>query len=361
MKRNSNIASNIDRAVPNAQPLPFGFVESAVTPLAPPKGMFTYDIDYSKFTGAKFAPVVEPPPPSQPPAFTSYPHSPTWTLEQNPEYLGGWCYTSSCSTSEASKLAEKSRMSTLATPPEITPVWDAQAGEYSYPNVPGMVQMKPGISYCVQLDGKPEESLFVAALQTRDSLLQYPDGPEAVQLLDRLSDRVWGNPEQGIPPLYAIPGLERNDRSTIPDMTSNARYTGSFSIGSTFEKGHGPGKFVPAHQSNLEPALDLINELMIDLNRYYRLVAKMCLPKREYDLLDFHGIDNNQFSLGGLSTSAISVQVNSSFLINLRNLIKHIGAIQGKWHVDGSDCLTVPTLFLLFLRLPKGLEFNYIP
>lgn len=246
-------------------------------------------------------------------------------------------------------------MNTLVTPPEALPILDPLTNSYKFPEIPGMVEITPGISYSVQLDGKPDESLFVAALQTKETLLQHPEGQEAVELLEKLSERVWGNVKKGIPPLYTIEGLKRNDRSAgRPDPNGDARYTGSFSLGTTVEKGHALGKNVPAQQPNDSLTLDIFQGLMLEVGRLYRLFSKRCLPKWEYDLIDFQAILNNLFSLGGLAPSAISLQLNVSSVTNLTNLIKHIGVLQGQWHNDGGDSIVIPTLFLLFLRLPEG-------
>ncbi|KIK52401.1 hypothetical protein GYMLUDRAFT_265430 [Collybiopsis luxurians FD-317 M1] len=333
----------------------FGFVEQDVSPLAPSPSLFTYNIHYEQYNGLQFAKMLEPPPPVAAPAPASYPLSPKWSLLQNPQYLNGWCYASDSSTKDAAKIQEQARMSTLTTPPEILPIWDPMTASYRFRDIPGMVKMTPGISFEVHLDGDASNSLFVAALQTPKTLLDYPEGKEAVALLESLSHRVWGNPKENLPPLYAIEGLERNDRNDKNKVREgDDLYTGSFSLGTTVEKGHAMGKVVPAHQPNHQLGLDILHQTLLDLGRLYRLMAKICLPRREFDLIDFHAIENNLFSLGGLAPSAISVQLNSSWATNLQTLISQIGALQGQWHVDHSDDITIPTLFILFLRLPKG-------
>ncbi|KAE9399999.1 hypothetical protein BT96DRAFT_673281 [Gymnopus androsaceus JB14] len=360
-----NLRRHLDRPIPSTPILalpsksssrPFGFVASEIEPLAPPSSIFIYeDIDYEKYK--QYLPLEKliPPPAATPPAYTSYPLSPIWTLEKNPAYLSGWCYTSDCSTSQSSLLLEKSRMNTLATPPQIVPIWNPETKSFDFPEVPGMVQMVPGVSYSVKLDGNPNESLFAASVQTKETLLRYPGiGDEAVALLESLTYRVWGDADKGIPPLYANNGLQRNQRSVHPDPKSEARLTGSFSLAGTLENGYAAGRTVPANQSTYKEGLEQRSQALMEMGRLYRLIAKICLPKNEYDLIDAHAIDNNTFGIGGLAPSPISVQMNVSFLKNLESLIEHIGALQGKWHVDQLDCLTIPTLFLLFLRLPEG-------
>ncbi|KAF5373223.1 hypothetical protein D9757_010568 [Collybiopsis confluens] len=361
-----NLRRNLDRPIPNdaqrARPastvsLPFGFNESEVISLPPPASLFSYRNPLNMFEPDVLPSVIEPTPAKPSDNNHTYPQSPTWTLKHSQAYITGICYTSPSSTSYNSKFIEKRRMYMLTTPAEATPVWDEAEQAYNFPDIPGMVKMIPGISYAVELDGDTRESLFVAAVQTETSLNKYGSlGVEAVTLLHQLSSHVWGDPENKTPPLYAIEGLERNDRygAPTPNSGSDARYTGSFSLGATVEKGHAQGKVVPARQPNHTVGINISHQTMLKVGRLYRLLAKLCLPKREYDLIDFHGIDNNLFSLGGLGPSGISVQLNTSFVTNAKNLIDHIGALQGKWHIDGSDDITIPTLFLLFLRLPKG-------
>ncbi|THU84598.1 hypothetical protein K435DRAFT_870102 [Dendrothele bispora CBS 962.96] len=242
--------------------LPHGFVEDEVQAVKPPTDLFEYrdtDKDYDCFhdTELEFPPELIPAPPLSPPPFFSYPQSPTWTLRKSSQLLGGCYYSASAPIDLPSKLLEKSRMNTITTPPQILPVWDSEKLLYSFPEVPGMVKMIPGAVFCVDLNGTDDCPLFVGSVQTKESLSRYGTvGNKAVELLEKLQKLAWGDPKTKTPPIYAIEGLRQNDRSKA-GPSGDCLYTGSMSLASMVEKGHGTGKVVPALQPTHEIGISL--------------------------------------------------------------------------------------------------------
>jgi hypothetical protein len=341
-------------------PLSFGF-DSKIEALAPPAGFFQYCVNAEtrSLYRDKLPLNLEPSPPENPPAGVSYPLSQVWKLRESNEHLTGYCYSCPASENLKDRASERDRMLRLATPQGAIPRWSEDSNSYNLPQIPGMVQMIPGVSYCVDLQGDPEDSIFVAACHTAESLrLHGEEGMEAVQILESLRKIVWGDLKSGKRPLYALEGLKVNDRSAR--ASTSAPYTGSFSLGSTLEKGFAVGKQVPAVQPTYHEIVETLNTLHLHIGRLYRLISKFSLSKRERDLMDFYAISNNLFSLGGLGPAPLSIQMNSSFVTNVQDLIKHIGAVQGRWHTDQLDHVVFLTMFVLFVRLPKGKIYTYL-
>lgn len=274
---------------------------------------------------------------------------------------------SDLSTKQRDKDVEHLRMLHLNMPPGVHPQWNAGTQRFDASPIPGMVEMQAGVPYAVHLNGNENHLLTVGCLQTRDSLSRYPERDKISGVLDQLEVIIWGRPPQGsdpgIPPLYTMEGLERNDRSAKlarPDKEGEGpNYTGSSNLAGTVEKGHGQGKVVPAVQVSYDVARRQISRCLALLSKLYRLVMPYCLSAMEMQLMDFHSIDNNIFTFGGLDPSGTGVQMNVSNSFNGGDLIAQIGSIQGSWHPDSSDDPTRPTMFVLFLRIPAG-ELKYV-
>jgi hypothetical protein len=52
------------------------------------------------------------------------------------------------------------------------------------------------------------------------------------------------------------------------------------------------------------------------LHRLYRLIIPLCISRFEWDMMEFHGYENNVVTFGGLEPGPTSCQTNSSSSAN---------------------------------------------
>ena len=177
-----------------------------------------------------------------------------------------------------------------------------------------MTQMEAGIPYVEYINGDPQRPISVGCLQTLESLSEYPDFPEINALVEELRLWTWGRPATDdlprIIPVYEHKGLKRNDRSAQPGPNS---HDGSYNIASVNSKGIGQGIFMPAVQAFTRPALESFSNINSILHKLYRKIVPKCVHEEEYKVTEFHAIDNNIFSFGGLDQCATTCQMHVSY------------------------------------------------
>ncbi|KAK1222943.1 hypothetical protein PQX77_014220 [Marasmius sp. AFHP31] len=248
----------------------------------------------------------------------------------------------------------------IILPPDAYPEdgdYDFCTGRYRAKPIQGITPLVPGVPVCVDLHGRHEDSVTIAALFNLECLECYPEYPQIHSCLMKLWDITWaqnnGEPVKDGIPVYAMPGLQRNMRSGEPKP--ERPYDGSSSHASTRLEGNGRGFGVPASQSDISTSKEIRLLFLKSLNELYQLIAPLALSKEEYLVTTFRAVDLNVYSFGGLfPTGLTSVQLNNSSANAGGNLMEFIGAIQGAFHVDFHDDRCRWTMLVIFIRLPKG-------
>lgn len=312
---------------------------------------------------------LDPPPHAAPPPKPySYPKSPHWELQEDLTYASSVCYAADVSSNYAELCQKVQEQSSLTTPPGVDPTFDSERKIYVDGIPEGMVKMAAGIPMRIDIDGGENGSKTYACYHTLASVeAMYPDiFPEVKTLAEELRlycfGRVPSGPEadDGVRPLYTYEFLRQNLRSKDAGKTTRVgaglsnNYNGSYSLASTVEEGSALGTLVPALQVGYDKARNQIKKVLSILQRLYELLGPCSMSKFEWDTIQFHLDDNNVFSFSGLKHGGVAVQVNISCGLSGGNLIREIGRLQGTWHVDGKDAITILTMFVLVLRLPPS-------
>jgi len=218
-----------------------------------------------------------------------------------------------------------------------------------------MTRMELGIPYVDYINGDPNRPVSIGCVHTLESLSIYSDFSEINQLAEELRLWSWGRAAADglseIIPVYEHKGLKRNDRSAQPGPNS---HDGSYNIASVNSKGVGQGIFMPAVQAFTCPALESFSNINSILHKLYRKIVPKCIHEEAYKVTEFHAIDNNILSFGGLEPGATSCQMNVSSSFNGGNLVENIGRSQGSWHPDNQDDPTRVTLLTMLFWLPPG-------
>lgn len=347
-----------------ADRLPFGLHLGEVAPQAPPPGEFLWSQEnlFRRELDVDLPEELSPFPSAEPPPGFTFPQSPIWTRRRDHRYSCGVHYSADWSSDVYALRAESDHILRIVTPPGVSATWDESRSCFVTHDIAGAVRLIPGIPFAQYVDGDPNSCLTVACLQTLQSLSVFPQYPEIEKLVLELMLYTYGREPDDedpthIPAIYTFSCLKRNDRSSQPNDDS---YTGSYNLAATVEKGDGLGTFVPAVQAGFPEARQHISIVLTILHKLYRLIMPHCLTKEEMDLIDFHSRYNNTFSFGGLEPGPTAVQMNVSSSFSGEDLLKMLGIIQGSWHFDKSDDKTRPTLFIICLRLPKGISAIYL-
>lgn len=291
-----------------------------------------------------------------PEGFT-YPQAPIYRLNEDfdPRFTRGYFMSADFNTCDAPALKE--HILSVRTPPNVIPErFDALTQRFVTNPLQGMSQMIKGMTYVHHVDGDPHKGLTVAALHTVQTVKQLsPNGARVESSLNRLHESLFGraptSDDQGLIPLYELEGLKPNDRSANPISGS---YDGSYNLASTLVKGRGRGIFAPAVTSASDYAVERIAEVNVLVHSVFRDVIEITVMKEELAVLDFHAIDNNIISAGGMEPANTSIQMNVSSQCTGGELSLSIGDIQGTWHVDQGDCPARLTMFICFYKLAKG-------
>jgi hypothetical protein len=288
---------------------------------------------------------LQPLPAATPPRGRSYPQSPTWNYTEDHQYQS--CFVYSTAYHLHNIMAHHAQLSVTDTPPNMVPKKDGD--RYITNEVPGLVQMVPGIPFVYYIDGDSDAAHTVACLHTLESLRPYPCFARVLNLSVQLAKLSWGCKAHDTTPeimqISRLPGLKRNDQSKKVSSDS-ASSDGSYSLANTVLEGEGQGTVLPAVQVDTREARMQIGSVLKCLNDLYRLIMPLCVSKFEFEIGDFHSDINNVMSFSGLMPNGTSCQLNSSSLG--KTLLEMIGA-QGSWHTDSKDDLTRLTLFVLLL------------
>ncbi|KAH7905382.1 hypothetical protein BJ138DRAFT_1118520 [Hygrophoropsis aurantiaca] len=334
----------------------FGVQAGSTQPIPPPSN----PADWNVYTDTLISTLPPPkiteliPPPCEPAKGEwEYPQAPSFTLEEDARFRRGFVYAHDYHSSSAA--THKDRLVRICTPPELTHVEFINHQAHVQP-VPGMLEMEAGIPYVAFVNGDKRKAVTVGCVQTLHSLDQYAEGAPVRNLAQILQALSWGtstrgNSEEKIIPVYATPGLLRNDRSSEPRSGS---YEGSYNLASTVMKGNGRGILRPALQVSTPEAKSQFTDILTTLHKLYQLIVPLSISKEEWDVFEHVMKDNNVFSFGGLDPGPVGCQLNISECRSGGELIAAIGNVQGSWHVDIGDEPVTFTMVTMLLRIPPG-------
>ena len=275
------------------------------------------------------------------------------------EYRVGRVFTSSLSTQTHKLQEEKYRSTHLTTHANTFSTWDEDKERFERLPVPGSIEGIMGCCYEVELDNDPKRRFTVAGFHTLSTLKDFPEFPQIQTKVDQLVLQLYGRKgtenEEALAPLFALPHWKENDRSIIDKGTRKLYpYDGSYNLSTTIEKNTGQGLVVPALQIAYPEAAKRIGITVTLVTELHNLIAPMMWSKFENEIQDYILQDNNTFTAGKFRPGPIAMQMNVSSGRNGGSLARWIGIIQGEWHCDCGDACTHGTIFMLFLRLPKG-------
>jgi hypothetical protein len=109
-------------------------------------------------------------------------------------------------------------------------------------------------------------------------------------------------------------GPKKNQSSKSNHPESN---DGSYNLRSTILEGNGIGIAQPAMQSVTDEAVDRVEDLTKIFSQLYRLVVPTIVSKEEWDVTDFHAIDNNRVkhSRRIRANSRVNLRLSFDFLM----------------------------------------------
>ncbi|KAL0057498.1 hypothetical protein AAF712_015860 [Marasmius tenuissimus] len=303
--------------------------------------------------------LLEPEEIQQPlPAKFTYPLGRTFHLRDNLEYRCGCSYNASYNVPD-DKSSEWDYLAQITTPPGTAPTqYNPDTQKYETRPIEGMVQLVPGIPFCVDLDGDQTQSITVSTLIDDRVLHEYsatwPDAKKAVEVLDELEEVTWATyPEGGekLPAIYELEGLKPNMRSS----KKPGKLDCSSSHASSPLEGNGKRWGVPMIQADSPDAITVRARILGLLSQLYWLVAPFALSLFEFDITTFRNLDLNIFSFGGiLPTRLTGMQTNGSSGWTGGDLRSFIGLLQGSWHVDVKDDPCRWTMLVIQLWMPPG-------
>jgi hypothetical protein len=325
-----------------------------------PANQFCWDIETEDEAFRHLATTLSPEPSQNPPEGWTYPQAPIFKLNDviDRRFRHGRRYASSYDTTTGPLL--RARLCNITTPPNAAATLNYVERQPVTRAIPGMTRMVAGVPFVQLVNGDPDKIITIGCLQTLRSLDNYAEGVQIRALIKRLQMYTWGCPsvkgKESIPAIFTLPGMTRNDRSGKARPGSNE---GSYNLASTILKGHGTGILVPATQASHPQAVEIIGNVLKTIHELYRLIMPLCISREEWDVMEFHQIDNNTFSFAGLDPGPIGCQMNVSEGRNGQDLTTSLGDVQGSWHVDFGDDPMTFTLMVLLFRLPPGKSSSY--
>ncbi|KAJ7328875.1 hypothetical protein DFH08DRAFT_815631 [Mycena albidolilacea] len=373
----------------------FGMPLKGVFPREPPLDLFVWRPEDMSQAGKPEADKLVPAPAAPKPEVGCYPQAPEYVLnsELDRSYRRGWRYAAPYLTSH--EAHERENMYDIRMPPKVAPTqFDVHACKFVAEPIPGMVKLPLGIPLVHHVNGDPKRPVTIVCAHSLDTVLQYKEGPQIHALIPRLMELTWGREKSdidpGVPTIFALPGMQTNLRSK--HVSAAVEGDGSYNLASTHGEGEGRGHFAPAVQTDVPPAGDIIKEVLQILHQLYRLIMPLCISHFEWDLMEFHGYENNVLAFGGLEPGPTSCQHNvsspanvfdidlnglkasepspsseepqPSWIIDLEAFLRDVfrksagldTAIgpQGSPHGDPQDDAFWHTLFAVTFRLPQG-------
>ncbi|KAJ7603665.1 hypothetical protein DFH06DRAFT_1350016 [Mycena polygramma] len=298
---------------------------AGVIAVEPPLHLFVWPADRLSRAGKPEADVLIPAPPAPRPVFGCYPQAPEYVLnaELDRSYRRGWRYAAPFHT--FNRAQDKQNMLEIQMPPNISPTYfDQDTCSFVADPIPGMVRLPLGIPLVHHIDGNPKHAVTAVCAHSMQTLSEYPEAKEIQQLVPRLIQLTWGTSDSGdnpgVPGIFELDGMQRNLRSKHVDPDKLAPGDGSFNLASTHGEGEGHGHFAPAVQTNTPAAAAIIKEVLQIIHRLYRLIMPLCVSRFEWDMMEFHGYENNVVAFGGIDPGPTSCQLNSSGAANVFDL-----------------------------------------
>ena len=301
---------------------------------------------------------LAPPSPKTPPVGLYYPIAPIYKLNNAPDdrFRRRYRYATKYDPNQASHLSRL--YANVISPPHMSIDPSVISGSHSaLPQIPGMIQMTPGIPYAVEIGGDPKKLVTVGCVHTLQSLESYPDECKAVQgLADELQILTWGSKDpNGCQAIYKLPSFKRNDRSAKPSSSNlEPSFEGSYNLANTVVKGQGSGTFAPAVQSDTPQARSQLRRVLTILHQLYNILLPLSVSREEWEILSYVMAENNVFTFGGGGIGPTGCQLNVSCASLGEQLKDNIGIEQGSWHVDRGDDPLTHSLIVRLQRIPPG-------
>ncbi|KAJ6530962.1 hypothetical protein DFH09DRAFT_1183773, partial [Mycena vulgaris] len=188
---------------------------------------------------------IVPAPAAIPPVGYVYPQAPEYTCNETVDqrWTSGFAYTTLFTPSTKGLL--RSRLLQTKTPPNVVP--RLYEGKIVVDLIAGMIQMPGSIPFVQHTEGNPDEAVTLACAHSLASIRAlYPGITDEVENLSiQLRDATFGREGKDgqLPmiPIYAIPGLKRNDRSVDAKDLPPGSFNGSYNLASTKGEGEGAG------------------------------------------------------------------------------------------------------------------------
>lgn len=292
----------------------------------------------------------------EPPKGFAYPEAQTYIVQKDHRFQRGYVALANFDSSTKKEIMDRQLRLTTA-PGTTNPPY--RNGSFEPEPIACALQAYPGLPMAHTIDGDPQNIVTFFACHTLKSL-EKSLKPEIYTSFESamvdLACETWGCPETATrrarPPFFTHKGLKRNGRS--PQNLPPGSHDGSYNLASTVGKGEGQGCVMPAFQIDTAEGTAQINRILQHLSFLGDIILRATLSRFEYEVTQFHSIDNNVFGFGGLRPYATGCQANVSS--STRNLAEAIGEGQGSWHPDKNDDYTRLTVAILLLRLPPGKE-----
>lgn len=297
-----------------------------------------------------------PPPPDAPPEGWYYPIAPSYKLNTAPDdrFRRRYRYSASYNPNDASNLHDL-YVKVKSHPKVSVNRQENHNNSMEFLQIPGMVQMVPGVPFIFEVGGDPKKSVTVGCVHTLQSLKDYPESQTIQELTQKLQILTWGAKDSGLTydAVYKLPSLKRNERSARPSASTS--FEGSYNLASTVVKGQGQGTFAPAVQSDTREARSQISAILKTLHSLYNLIMPLSISREEWEILSYIMAENNVFTFGNGGVGPTGCQLNISGSSSGGNLQEDIGVDQGSWHIDQGDDPLTHSLLVMLLRIPPGM------
>jgi hypothetical protein len=300
--------------------------------------------------------VMTPHPPSAPPqsADCSFISGMSFQLEKNCNYPRGVCYVTDFNIFPQARAALKAALDKVVPNPEFRKGVVNEEGIYVR-KVPGYVELLAGIPFVIRHTNLPPhlDRHPLAALETRVkydtwmSIKQYDSSQHLLTSLHAIEQALWGEPGLQERPIWEG-SLHRNNRSS--KGSEDHPYDGSYSLGITVEEcDH--GYLGRAKQVANKRQLWRINQVLTHLDLVGDFILSRAILPHELHFRRMLTKVNNAACFGTYKWFS-NVQLNYS--TGTTTLAETIGKLQGSIHTDPKDSVVGHTLFLLWIRIPKG-------